>query len=288
METHPRRFDRPRRPAWRKRLRDERGMTIMELLVASFIGLFVVGTVFAAVRVQGRSAAYQTGLADAQVTSRGAGELLLQDLRMAGFGMLGVSPADAETFPPLDVSVDSGVTTITLRGAYSNVQTTLALSAAQGATQITVSPPAMGTFEAGNLVVVDSGLSSEVKMITGVGGSGGTIDLTLGSALAYAYPVGPFVTQLEVVTYTYGPDPATGNMRLFRNGQVVADNVTEFDLDFIDQAGTLTEDPGDDLRSVVLEFQASQPTKLGDNPWARSSVTTEANMRNLAFRFDLS
>src|SRR4051812_31854284 len=73
----------------RGRLRDESGMTIMELLVGAGIGLFVIGSVFSAVRVQGRSAAYQTGMADAQLTGRGAGELLLQDLRMAGFGMLG-------------------------------------------------------------------------------------------------------------------------------------------------------------------------------------------------------
>jgi hypothetical protein len=266
-------------------LRDERGMTIIELVVGTSIGLLVLGTVFAAMRVQGRSAAYQSGLADAQVTSRGSGELLLQDLRMAGFGMLGVSPADAALYPPVEVGVEGGVTTIALRGAYANVTTTLAAAAAVGATSISVNAPASGAFEAGNLVLVDSGLSSEVREITGVGGVG-VVELTLGEALDNSYPIGPFVTQIEVVTYEYGPAVA-GRMPLRRNGQMVADNVSAFDLDFIDQSGNLTEDPGSDLRSVVLDFQASEATKLGDNPWARSRVTTEANMRNLAFRFSL-
>jgi len=269
-----------------RRLRDERGMTIMELIVAASIGLVVVGGVFAAVRVQGRSAAFQTGLADAQITSRGAGELMLQDLRMAGFGMLGVSPADAALYPPLAVEVDGGATTIQLRGAYSNVTTTLAVAASAGATTISVTAPAAGAFETGNLVLVDSGLSSEVKEITGVGGTGGVVDISLGDALDHPYPIGPFVTQIEVVTYTYGP-AVGGRTPLRRNGQMVADNVTAFDLDFIDQNGNLTEEPGADVRSVVLDFQASEPTKLGDNPWARSRVSTEANMRNLAFRFSL-
>ncbi|MEW6272528.1 MAG: hypothetical protein AB1689_24890 [Thermodesulfobacteriota bacterium] len=265
-------------------LRDERGMTIMELLVASFIGLFVVGTVFAAVRVQGRSAAFQTGLADAQLTSRGAGELLLQDLRMAGFGMLGVSPDDAATFPPLSFGTTGGVTTLQLRGAFNNVTTTVATAVNAGATSISVTPPAEGAFQAQNLVLIDSGLSSEIRTITSVGSSGGNVTLGLSAALAHGYPIGPFVTQIEVVTYVW-----SGNV-LTRNNQVVAENVPVFDLDFIDQDGVQTEDPGDDVRSVIVEFQAAQAasSQLGDNPTARSRVDTEANMRNLAFRFDLS
>jgi hypothetical protein len=126
-------------------------MTIMELLVGAGIALFVVGSVFSAVRVQGRSAAYQTGMADAQLTSRGAGELLLQDLRMAGFGMLGVSPADATTYPPLAVVTAGSTTTLTMRGAFSNITTTLAGSANAGQTTLNVNVPATGAFTAGNL-----------------------------------------------------------------------------------------------------------------------------------------
>src|SRR5690606_303771 len=143
------------------------------------IGLFVVGTVFAAVRVQGRSAAFQTGLADAQLTSRGAGELLLQDLRMAGFGMLGLSPADAANHPPVSVTTSGGWTTLTLRGAFSNVTTTVATAINAGTSTISVTPPAMGSFEPNNFVLVDSGLASEIRRITSVGSSGGNVTLGL-------------------------------------------------------------------------------------------------------------
>jgi len=270
----------------RGRLRDESGMTIMELMVGAGLALFVIGSVFSVVRAQGRSAAYQTGMADAQLTGRGAGELLLQDLRMAGFGMLGVSPDDAEDFPPLEVDVDGGVTSIVLRGAFGNVTTTLAGSASKGAATLNVNPPAMGAFEAGNLVLVDSGLSAEVFTITGVGSSSGTFQLALDGTLKNDYPLGPFVTQLEVVTYTYGAEG--GGMFLRRNGQVVAENVPSFDLRYVDEDGNVTDDPGDRVRSVVLDFEAAQVGTLPGSTTAKSKVETEANMRNLAFRFSLS
>jgi Tfp pilus assembly protein PilW len=261
-------------------------MTIMELLVGAGIGLVVVGTVFAAMRVQGRSAAYQTGLAEAQLTSRGAGELLLQDLRMAGFGMLGASPADATTYPPLSVVTAGSTTTLTLRGAFQNVTTTLAGSANAGQTTLDVTTPVTGSFSVGNLVLVDSGLSSEMFPITGVSGSGGTQQITIASPLQNNYPVGPFVTQIEVVTYQY--QPQNGVQRLTRNGEVVAENVPTFQLQYVDDNGTVSATPGANVRSVTIDFQAAQAFKLPDNPTARSSVSTEANMRNLAFRFSLN
>ena len=270
----------------RGRLRDEAGMTIMELLVGAGISLFVIGMVFSAVRVQGRSAAYQTGMSDAQITSRGAGELLLQDLRMAGFGMLGASPANAATYPPIAVDASGGTTTVTLRGAFANVTTTLAGAASAGQTTLSVNPPASGAFTVGNLVLVDSGLSSEMFTIASVGSSAGLVQIGLSGQLQNAYPLGPFVTQIEVVNYTYGTE--SGRKVLRRNGQVVAENAPVFQLQYVDENGVVSATPGTTVRSVMIDFQAAEPSALPDNPTAKSNVTTEANMRNLAFRFSMS
>jgi hypothetical protein len=261
-------------------------MTIMELLVGAGIALVVIGTVFSAMRVQGRSAAYETSMADAQLTSRGAGELLLQDLRMAGFGMLGVSPANAATYPPLSAVTAGVTTTLTLRGAFSNVVTTLAGTANAGQTTLNVNNPPTGAFSVGNLVLVDSGLSSEMFPITGVSGTGATRQITIASPLQNSYPVGPFVTQIEVVTYTYAP--VGGVLRLTRNNQVVAENVPTFQLQYVDDDGTVSPTPGVNVRSVTINFEAAQALRLPDNPSAKARISTEANMRNLAFRYSLS
>lgn len=264
----------------RRLLSSESGLTIAELLMAAFIGLVVLGASWGAVAVQGRSAVYQTGLADAQATGRGAGTILLQDLRMAGYGMLGVSPDD--DVPPLEFDQSGGVTTLTLRGAFANVQTTLKTGAAAGATSLTVNPPAEGSFITGESVLVDSGLDSEVKTITSVSTVGGDLTIGLDSALDHQYPVGPNVIQLEEVIYTWD------QTMLQRNGQVVADNATEFELQFVDQDGTVSAAPGDDLRSVLLEMVAADPAPLPDSAVPQSTVETEVNVRNLTFRFDLS
>lgn len=262
------------------RLSSEAGLTIAELLMAAFIGLVVLGASWGAVAVQGRSAIFQTGLADAQATGRGAGTILLQDLRMAGFGMLGVSPDD--DVPPLEFAEAGGVTTLTLRGAFNNVQTTLAIGAPAGANTITVNPPPSGTsFVAGEMVLVDSGLDSEIKTITGVTANGDDQDIALDSALDHQYPVGPNVTQLEEVIYQWDGD------LLQRNGQVVADSASEFVIQFVAQDGTVTNVPGADLRSVQLELTADDPAPLPDGPVPQSRVETEVNVRNLTFHFDL-
>jgi Tfp pilus assembly protein PilW len=269
------------RASLRRAIAGEAGYTIAELIVAAFLATFVLTVVFAAVRVQGRGAALQTGVADTQLTARGAGELLTEDLRMAGYGMLGVAPE--EDLPPLEVTVTGGVVTMRLRANFSDVSTSLAAAAAAGSSSLTVTPPTNGgVFQVGNLVLVDSGLSSEVKTITSVGTSGGNITVGLSSALDHAYPIGPEVTQIEVVTYTYG------SSILRRNGQVVADNASTVGFQFVDHVGNVTADPGENVRSVILNLVALQPSKLPDNPTASSSVVTEANLRNLAFRFSLS
>lgn len=259
------------------RLRDEGGFTVAELLVASFIGLVVLAITFGAMSVQGRSASYQAGLADAQMTGMGAGEILMQDLRMAGYGMLGVPPE--ANVPPLSMVTSAGILTVTMRGAYSNTVTTLASGAAVGASTIAATA---GAFQPNNLVLIDSGVNAEVRTIASASG-GGPITIGLGQALSHSYPPGPSVTQLEVVVWTLQ------NGLLRRNGAVVGESVGTFGLQFVDQNGTTGATVPDSLRAVLLNLVANQPNPLPDQAHpARSTVATEANLRNLAFRFTLN
>jgi hypothetical protein len=260
----------------RSALASEAGFTIMELLVATFIGMVVLGTMWGAVAVQGRGAATQMGLADAQLASRGASEVLLQDLRMAGFGMLGVSKDEA--IPPIEVTTVGAVRTVTLRGAYTGTSTTIAASTPAGSSSITVLPPTEGAFRTNELLVIDSGLNSEIKTLSSVSAAGGNLVLGLSSPLEFQYPLGPNVTQIEEVEYSY--DGAV----LRRNDEVLVDSAGSFLLRYVDQNGTMTTDPSDDLRSVLLDMQAAQSSNLPGNLSAHAAIDTEVNVRNLAFR----
>ncbi len=257
----------------------EDGNTIAELLAASFLGLLVLSVVFAAVRAQGRAAAIQSGVADAHLTIRGAQEILLSDLRMAGYGMLSV-PSGSGT-APIEATTSGGTTTLTLRGNFSNALAGLAVAAPAGSRQLTVTPVAgSGAFKPGSLVVIDSGLASELKTISGVAASGANVVLALDTALGRAYPIGPDVGQVETLTYAW-----TGGV-LRRSGQVLADDMTAFQVRFIDQNGTVSTTPGAEPRSVQLTLGARQAAPSPEVAKAASSLSTEAHLRNAAMRYD--
>ena len=101
---------------------DECGFTILELLVSTLVGLTVLGGLTGAVISQGRSMATQRGLADAQAMGRGTNEILMQDLRMAGYGMLGVNPDD--DLPPIEVSAEEAAEMQLQHGDKCAVETT--------------------------------------------------------------------------------------------------------------------------------------------------------------------
>jgi prepilin-type N-terminal cleavage/methylation domain-containing protein len=259
--------------------RGQTGFTVIELLVAIALGGVVLGSTVGAISAQGRSAALQQGLADAQLTSRGIAELFQQDLRMSGYGMLGVSPD--EDVDPLEYSQVGVKETVTLRGAYANIQTTLKQGAIAGSTNIIVDDPATGVFVTGEMILIDSGMNSEIRTITATTSVSGDLTIGLDAPLQYQYPVGPNVTQLEVVTWELD-----GTM-LRRNGAVIADNVGSMDLEYIDHLGNIAVIPGDDLRSVLIDLRTAEPTTLPGSPEASSQLKTEVNVRNLAFRFTL-
>src|SRR5207237_940674 len=85
-----------------------------------------------------------------------------------------------------------------------------------------------------------------------------------------------WLAELEVVTYTYAPQ--SGTMYLRRNNQVVAENVPTFQMQYVDDNGTVGATPGANVRSVTVTFEAAQAAQLPDNPTAKSRVSTEANM----------
>jgi hypothetical protein len=190
--------------------------------------------------------------------------------------MLGVSKEAA--VPPIEVTSVGAVTTITLRGAYTGTQTTITASTPAGSSSITVLPPAEGAFRTNELVVIDSGLNSEIKTISSVTSAGPNLVLGLSSALEFQYPLGPNVTQVEEVEYTF--DGAI----VRRNDEVLVDATSNFDLQYVDQNGNVTSEPGDDLRSVVLDLEAVQSSNLPGNQYAHAAIDTEVNVRNLAFR----
>ncbi len=253
----------------------EQGFSLIEMLVAIAISGAILGSMVGAMTAQGRSASYQQGLADAQLTSRAVGYLFQQDLRMAGYGMLGVG---ADTgLSPLEYANANGRQELTLRGAFGDIRSALLTSTSAGSSTIEVSVGS--NFGVGEIVLIDSGLSSETGVIAGAQVVGGALQIQLEDSLAHHYPTGTKVTEIEQVLWVLD----NGVFR--RNGSVMGDNLRDLQLDFIAENGDVAAAPGADLRAVRISLRSAQATGLPDNPEASSIMQTEVNVRNLAFRF---
>lgn len=68
-------------------LGDQRGLTLLELLVASVIGLIVVASAFELYLTQHRNWLIQDGVTDAQHAARASIKMLSGHIRMAGYGL---------------------------------------------------------------------------------------------------------------------------------------------------------------------------------------------------------
>jgi prepilin-type N-terminal cleavage/methylation domain-containing protein len=223
--------------------RSEQGFSLVEMLVAIAIGGAILGSMVGGMTAQGRSASYQQGLADAQLTSRAIGHLFQQDLRMAGYGMLGVG---ADTgLSPLSYAAPTGRQELILRGAFGDVRSALLATAGAG--------------------------SSAVHVAVGPNFVEGE----------HQYPMGTKVIEIEQIVW------ALENGIFRRNGSVMGDNLRDLQLEFIDHEGEVSSAPTDDLRAVKINLRSAQATGLPDNPEASSSMQTEVNVRNLAFRFQM-
>jgi type IV pilus assembly protein PilW len=64
----------------------QRGLTLVELMVALAIAFIVIGVVYQAFTSQQRTYTIQDQVAEAQQNARVAMNILMRDLRMAGFG----------------------------------------------------------------------------------------------------------------------------------------------------------------------------------------------------------
>ena len=258
-------------------LRSQKGFSLIEMLVAITIGGSILGSMVGAMTAQSRSASYQQGLADAQLTSRAIGYLFQQDLRMAGYGMLGVG---AETgLSPVSYATQTGRQELTLRGVFGDVRSVLVETAGAGSASIQVA--AGSNFVVGEVVLIDSGLSSETGTIAGLQTIDGALQIQLEGSLAHQYPMGTKVTEIEEIIWLL----EDGIFR--RNGSVMGDNMRELQLEFIDQDGDISSSPSDDLRAVKIVLRTAQATGLPDDPEASSTMQTEVNVRNLAFRFQM-
>lgn len=120
----------------------KKGLTLIELMIALFITSIAMGAVYTTFIVQQRSFGIQDQVSETQVSSNIASNIIVNDLRMAGFGYpIAESPSINGFTNIIDVSGESGPNggpdSITLVGGFRQVAT-LASPSVVGQTSISI------------------------------------------------------------------------------------------------------------------------------------------------------
>jgi type II secretory pathway pseudopilin PulG len=244
-----------------KRL-NQRGYTIVEMLVAMGMLMTVMALVYVGVRPQVQHAGNLTRMARMQGETRGAFDLIARDMRMAGYGL-------DLTMPGVPAPAVYG-SDMTFWGNFGNVKTT---GSGAGST-VTVANGA--GFQPNNYLVITSTVfGGEAKPIAGV--SGNTV--ILASPLSRAYAAGSAVRQLEPVRYQ-----TNGQQVLLRNSQAALTGVSSATIHYYLKDGSLVTTPPSDpanMRTALVSLVAVPSDAPAGSTPDDLNVSAEVRIRNL-------
>lgn len=228
--------------------KDQRGVTLIELLIALVISTILTAGIYRAFIGQQQSHAVQENVSDMQQNARIAVNRMLREIRMAGYGGKNASPFGKndiiETFvvtnggdvngytniiTPENNVVEDGITCdrITVVGAYHQLGT-LNGAASAGDTQITVSYNSGVQFDTAKkkYVCINGAFNYEV-----VPGVGSVIGLKAGTSLNEDHKDGEPVFLVEAITFGLKMDNDGVTQVLYRNSntgggrQPLAENI---------------------------------------------------------------
>ncbi len=182
----------------------QRGLTLIELMVALAIAFIVIGAVYQAITSQQRTYTIQDQVAEAQQNARVAMNILMRDLRMAGFGRPeGDVTIRGQTYShSIDVETDSnneGSYIITLVGCFGSPNGYLTRTADEGETQIAVRSTGNeldDIFDLARSNYVFIGGMERLRVTDAPGSEQGI--LTLNGPLVKRYPTGVLSASIEV------------------------------------------------------------------------------------------
>lgn len=268
----------------------ERGFTLLELLIAMAITIFVMAAGYSFFTNSFNFSVVHSRKTGMQRETRVAIDILSREVRSAGFGLLdpltgeshattaglsSITPSNNADADPEGVA--SRLDRITLRGGYQMIGTLTCaappcanLVAAEGATTILVAPLA-GTNPASPSIVnetitLDGFYTGVVSAVAGPNGNG-AYTLTLSTPLNRGYSASNSVMMMQQVIYQVmmnGTEPAlfrTVNTVTPGAAQLIASGVEDLQFAYLMNDGTISNNPAGAatlIRAVRISMLARQ------------------------------
>lgn len=169
-------------------LAEARGLTLVEILIASSIFLVLLFGIYSVFESSRTTVAAGEGKADIQQNARVAMELMGQDLRLVGYGFPTGAGAVTAATP----------TSMTFWADLTNASTILLNPVNPGDTTLTVQN-ASGIQRGDIIYLINGGQSEQVTVASVIPG---TTSVTASSGATAAYPAGAQVTRPKLITYS--------------------------------------------------------------------------------------
>jgi type IV pilus assembly protein PilW len=274
---------------------DQRGFTLVELMVGLLISVMVVAAGYTIMTSSVKASSVNDETNTMQQNARVAMDLLSRDIKMAGFGMNGPVGActvggNAAAIVPLDANAagaDNGPDSVSLVVPTLISTTTAAVGGGAGATnQLTMQAGSVAAlsgdgFNGGTLpqpISIGGTLSATVNGI-----AGDVLTLTSTIAAPQAFPAGAQVFWLRCITYAISTVAATcaGNPPcLLRNGAPVADGIEDLQLAYGCDGCLLAVNGG--VADGIVDDQAGgtanvfdQADFVSNSTWATAPMTPD-------------
>jgi len=263
----------------------ELGMTILELLIVTVIGLAVTSAALGAYLRMNNQSIWQDQIAEMEQSGRAVERVLSQRIRMAGFGLpLKLAPVTGTDTNPDSITVtaqNAGMCQGFLSAAMAQVSSNLECSGAD----LSCFQPSMWAYVYD--AVADTG---EYFRITSV--------LSGPPALAHAtaplsrpYPVGAQVSHVEQYTYYIDRSDTTHPVLMERpmGGQAVryAEDIESLNFFYVMQSGDTVAVPAIPrrVRNVLVRLVARTPRvdREMERDYRRREFDFNVSVRNLEF-----
>jgi prepilin-type N-terminal cleavage/methylation domain-containing protein len=233
----------------------EGGFTLVELLIAMALSLVVLGAAFSAFTYQDKAYRTQAQVTEMQQELRAAADLIVQDVRMAGYGLPGSAVGSYVTWVPMTADPEitdggAGPDTLSIAAAFDTAGS-LAVDALAGTAAIVVGAGEGANFNPAERSAFFLG-RNQSGVVRSVVGDTLTVDMDPVAAgvqgMDVDYPAGTPIEAVKVITYHLAGTTLMRNENRGDGDQPVVDHIEDFQ---VSRAG--------DTVTVSLTARAAQP-----------------------------
>jgi len=205
-----------------RRSAEQTGFTLIELMVGMAVAVIVVAAAFTILTTTSKSLRANEQVVDTQQNLRMAMEMLVRDVKLAGFGSPAVPIGNCTSaIVPADqnvAGVDTGPDSVqllvpTIRSSGANRWTLKLPTTTAGTTSITLQPGAVADMVSSGLTANTSYISigwSATALVTGLNAGASTINVAIPPPLWFQ--VEDRVYLLQCIRYRIVPAPDPGNL----------------------------------------------------------------------------